>query len=272
MLPLEIENCCRVDRLNPHPQRDVGSDLAGLYAQGPVGREVCRTWRHWPDADRRKQRRLHPQQSLEANRHGPQRVADNPLQKTIHNNSATLEVPPLLGCSGVVWIKTRFLRVVNVRWIYERRTSYRRCRPDIRTLALTILTRSQQVGLNLRIEGEHLKAKDNREVIEAWQSMIQRHRLEVIAALTGEVSDADFVDTLGADSEELTASIKEICPLAGNSDDARNRMLSARRNHYPFQIATESAYFRLQVIRARAGAYWDMCRVMSQVGSMQGAG
>lgn len=34
------------------------------------------------------------------------------------------------------------------------------------------------------------------------------------------------------------------------------RMLTARRNLYPFQYATECAYFRLQVIRARAGTYW----------------
>lgn len=125
------------------------------------------------------------------------------------------------------------------------------------TPALAILTRCQQSGLNLRMEGEHLKAKGNREVIEAWQPMIQRHKPEVIAALIGEGSGADFVDTLAADSEELTACIMELCQLAGYSDEARDRMLAARRNLYPFQIATEAAYFRLQVIRARAGAYWD---------------
>jgi alpha-ketoglutarate-dependent taurine dioxygenase len=125
------------------------------------------------------------------------------------------------------------------------------------TPALAILARCEQSGLHLRMEGEHLKAKGNREVIEAWQPMIQRHKPEVIAALIGENADADFVDTLAADSEELTASIMELCQLAGYSDEARDRMLAARHNLYPFQIATEAAYFRWQVIRVREGAYWD---------------
>lgn len=124
------------------------------------------------------------------------------------------------------------------------------------TPALAILTRCEQSGVMLRVEGEHLKAKGNRETIAAWQAMIQRHKPEVIAALTGEKLEADFVDTLAADSEELAGCISELCQLAGYSDEARERMLDARRNLYPFQYATECAYFRLQVIRARAGAYW----------------
>ncbi|MDP1637905.1 MAG: hypothetical protein Q8K74_13370 [Candidatus Nitrotoga sp.] len=124
------------------------------------------------------------------------------------------------------------------------------------TPALAILTRCKQSGVQLRLEGEHLKAKGNRETIAAWQAMIQRHKPEVIVALTGAKSEADFMDTLAADSEELTACIIELCQLAGYSDDVRERMLEARRNLYPFQYSTECAYFRLQVIRARAGAYW----------------
>jgi RIO-like serine/threonine protein kinase len=125
------------------------------------------------------------------------------------------------------------------------------------TPAQAILARCEQSGLHLRVEGEHLKVKGNGETIAAWQAMIQRHKPEVIAALIGNGSEADIVDTLAADSEELTASIMELCQLAGYSDEARDRMLAARRNLYPFQIATEAAYFRLQVIRARAGAYWS---------------
>lgn len=124
------------------------------------------------------------------------------------------------------------------------------------TPALAILARCEQSGVQLRVEGERLKAKGNRETIAAWQAMIQRHKPEVIAALTGAKSEADFVDTLAADSEELTACIIELCQLAGYADDVRERMLEARRNLYPFQIATECAYFRWHVIRARAGAYW----------------
>ena len=124
------------------------------------------------------------------------------------------------------------------------------------TSALAIVTRCEQSGLHLRMEGKHLKAKGNRDTIAAWQAMIQRHKPEVIAALTGAESGADFVDTLAADSEELTACIIELCQLAGYSDEARERILEARRNLYPFQVATECAYFRWQVIRARAGAYW----------------
>lgn len=122
--------------------------------------------------------------------------------------------------------------------------------------ALAILTRCEQSGVQLRVEGEHLKAKGNRETIEAWQAMIQRHKPEIIAALTGAESEANFVDTLAADSGELTACIIELCQLAGYADEVRERMLEARRNLYPFQVATECAYFRWQVIRARAGAYW----------------
>ena len=125
------------------------------------------------------------------------------------------------------------------------------------TPALAILARCEQSGVQLRVEGgEHLKAKGNRETIAAWQAMIQRHKPEVIAALTGAESGADFMDTLAADSEELTACIIELCQLAGYADDARERMLAARRSLYPFQIAIECAYFRWQVVRARAGAYW----------------
>ena len=124
------------------------------------------------------------------------------------------------------------------------------------TPALAILTHCEQSGLQLRMEGEHLKAKGSREVIAEWQAMIQRHKPEIIAALTGAESEADFVDTLAADYEELTACIIELCQLARYADEVRERMLDARRNLYPFQYSTECAYFRLQVIRARAGAYW----------------
>lgn len=125
------------------------------------------------------------------------------------------------------------------------------------TPALAILARCEQSGVQLRMEGEHLKAKGNRETIAAWQAMIRRHKPEVIAALTGAESEADFVDTLAADSEELTACIMELCQLVGYAGEARERMLAARRNLYPFQVAAECAYFRWQVIRARAGAHWN---------------
>jgi len=124
------------------------------------------------------------------------------------------------------------------------------------TPALAILTRCEQSGVQLRVEGGHLKAKGNRETIAAWQAMIQRHKPEVIAALTGAESGAGFMDTLAADSEELTACIDELCRLAGYSGEVREKMLAARRGLYPFEYAKECAYFRWQVIRARAGAYW----------------
>ncbi len=122
--------------------------------------------------------------------------------------------------------------------------------------AQAILTRCEQSGVQLRVEGGHLKAKGNRETIAEWQSMIQRHKQEVIAILTGAKSDADFLDTLAADDEELTDCIIELCRLAGYPNDARDRILDVRSKLYPFQITTECAYFRWQVIRARAGMYW----------------
>ena len=126
--------------------------------------------------------------------------------------------------------------------------------------ALAILTRCEQSGVQLRMEGEHLKAKGNRETIAAWQALIQRHKPEVIAALTGQPfttdAAANYGATLAADYEELTACIVELCQLAGYLDEVRERMLEARRNLYPFQVTTECVYFRWQVIRAQAGAYW----------------
>jgi len=121
--------------------------------------------------------------------------------------------------------------------------------------AWAILKRCEQSGVQIRVVDGHLKAKGNSESISAWYSMIQRHKSEIIAALTGTESNVDFMDTLRSDSEELTACIIELCHLAGYSDDARDRMLAVRRNLYPFQIATEAAYFRLQVECAKTGKY-----------------
>lgn len=63
-------------------------------------------------------------------------------------------------------------------------------------------------------------------------------------------------DTLETDYADLTACIIELCQLAGYSGEVRERMLTARQNLYPRLYATELAYFRLQVMRAKAGAYW----------------
>ena len=127
------------------------------------------------------------------------------------------------------------------------------------TPALAILARCEQSGVYLRVEGEHLKAKGNRETIAAWQAMIRRHKPEVIATLAGQPyppkTTANDSATLAADYKELTACIIELCQLAGYADEAQDRMLAARRNLYPFQYTTECAYFRWQVIRARADEY-----------------
>jgi hypothetical protein len=128
------------------------------------------------------------------------------------------------------------------------------------TPAQAILTRCVQSGVMLRVEGEHLRAKGNRETIAAWKAMIQRHKPEVIAALTGKPSTteaaANDTATLAADYEELTDCIIKLCQLAGYADNVRERMLAARCNLYPFQYSTECAYFRWQVIRAKDGTYW----------------
>lgn len=128
------------------------------------------------------------------------------------------------------------------------------------TPAQAILTRCEQSGVQLRVEGERLKAKGDRETIAVWQTMIQRHKPEVIAALTGQPTTTETAAndsaTLAADYEELTACIIELCQIAGYADEVRDRMLAARRNLYPFQYSTECAYFRWQVVRAKAGTYW----------------
>lgn len=127
------------------------------------------------------------------------------------------------------------------------------------TQAKAILTLCEKSGVHLRAEGGNLKAKGNRELIAAWQAMILRHKPEVIAHLTGKPTEAAANDseTLAADYAELTACIIELCQLAGYPGETRERWLAARRNLYPFQYAIECAYFRWQVIRAKAGVYWE---------------
>ncbi len=129
------------------------------------------------------------------------------------------------------------------------------------TPALAILKRCEQSGLQLHVEGDHLKAKGSREIITSWQRIIQRHKPEIIATLSGLPStsehSANDEDTLLADYDELTACIVELCQLAAYEDEARDRMLAARRNLFPSQYAAEAAYFCLQVIRSKAGTYWN---------------
>ena len=129
------------------------------------------------------------------------------------------------------------------------------------TPAHAILARCEQSGIQLGIEGKNIKAKGNREIIAAWRGMIQRHKSGIIAALTGqplteEIAEKDN-EILAADYNELTDCIIELCQIAGYSDYARDRMLSARQNLYPFLYASECAYFRLQVILAKTGKYWS---------------
>ncbi|MGA8149256.1 MAG: hypothetical protein WB870_17010 [Gallionellaceae bacterium] len=123
--------------------------------------------------------------------------------------------------------------------------------------ALAILARVELSGVHLRLDDGNLIAKGNRQTITAWQPMIQRHKPEIIAALTGQTCHADGDGVLAADYAELTDCIGELCQLVGYADDIRDRMLAALRNLYPVQVASECAYFRLQVIRAGAGTYWQ---------------
>ena len=128
------------------------------------------------------------------------------------------------------------------------------------TPVLAILARCEESGVHLRVDDGHLKAKGDMVSIAAWKGMIQRHKPEIIAELTGQVitnDDLGELATLAADYAELTARIVELCQIVGYSDEARNRMLEARRNLYPVQYSTECAYFLLQVMRARAGGYLD---------------
>ena len=137
--------------------------------------------------------------------------------------------------------------------------------------AQAILTRCEQSGVTLRLDDGHLKAKGDHNIISLWQPMIQRHKPEIIAALSGKsfspADDAGDLETLAADYQELTACITELCQLAKYSDDVRERMLEARRNLYPFQYSTECAYFKLQVIRAKAGTYWETLQPSHNTGN-----
>lgn len=141
------------------------------------------------------------------------------------------------------------------------------------TPAFAILTRCEQSGVHLRVEDESLKAKGNCDTIAAWQPMIQRHRSEIIASLSGQsftpADDAGELATLAADYQELTACILELCQLAGYSVEVQGRMLTARQYLYPFLYATECAYFRLQVIRVKAGVYLSGVEPSQTVGNAQ---
>lgn len=127
------------------------------------------------------------------------------------------------------------------------------------TPAQAILARCEQSGIQLRLEGEHLKAKGSSTIIAAWQPMIQRHKSQIIAFLASQdpsqYSD-EGMEVFSADYKELTECIIELCQLVGYSGEVQEKMLAARENLYPCLYATECSYFRLQVIRAKAGTYW----------------
>ncbi len=128
--------------------------------------------------------------------------------------------------------------------------------------ATAIVTRCEQSGVILWVEKDgRIKAKGNREAFNAWQTIIKRHKLGVIAVLTEQSQptiDTAYEDAvLKEDYLELTLCIIELCQLAEFSAESRTRMLAARRNLYPFQYAIECAYFRWQIERAKAGVYWN---------------
>ena len=116
----------------------------------------------------------------------------------------------------------------------------------------TYLARLKQFedGKNYHYTPDTVPSKPSKVPFEPFEGTPPAHIEKII------VNDANADDTLLADYDELTACIIELCQLAGYADDARDRMLEARRYLYPFQYSTECAYFRLQVIRAMAGAYW----------------
>lgn len=68
--------------------------------------------------------------------------------------------------------------------------------------------------------------------------------------------EPDCIDTLASDCAELDTLIGELCRIVGYSGEVQGRILAARRNLYPFRVADERDYFRLQVERAKAGKYW----------------
>jgi len=68
--------------------------------------------------------------------------------------------------------------------------------------------------------------------------------------------EPDCIDALAGDYAELNTLIAELCLIVGYSDEVQGRILAARRNLYPFRVADERDYFRLQVERAKAGKYW----------------
>jgi len=68
--------------------------------------------------------------------------------------------------------------------------------------------------------------------------------------------EPDCIDTLAIDYAELKNLIAELCRIVGHTDQARERMLAARRYLYPYQVAEERDYFRLRVELATTGRYW----------------
>jgi hypothetical protein len=70
------------------------------------------------------------------------------------------------------------------------------------------------------------------------------------------VAIPDCIDTLGIDYAELKSFIAELCEIVGHTEEAQNTMLKACRNLYPFKVASERDYFRLQLEHAKAKRYW----------------
>jgi hypothetical protein len=93
-------------------------------------------------------------------------------------------------------------------------------------------------------------------VIEGDKSSLLHVAFTSNAATQQHPDGVDCLDTLGTDSQELISLIIELCEIVGYSTEAKDRMLAAYRNLYPYQVSAERDYFRLQVERARSGAYW----------------
>jgi hypothetical protein len=66
----------------------------------------------------------------------------------------------------------------------------------------------------------------------------------------------DCLDTLASDYAELKNLIADLCRIVGHTEEARDRMLGACSNLYPFQVAEQREYFRQQVADASGGNYW----------------
>lgn len=129
--------------------------------------------------------------------------------------------------------------------------------------ALAVFDEALQAGLTLAADGDELVIRGKKESLERFLPTLREHKLELLSMLRQAANDeppASPVELGYAqeDINELDALIHRFCSLVGYSDEARQRILAARKRMRPAIVQVELAYFREQVQLAENGEFrWN---------------